>query len=112
MQTYRDLCGALKAVGVPYARIQWDLRDGESPPPLPHALLVPETTIDRVAGNRQVCKYTPYTVELYERGSGDMTLEGKFEEELALAGFIFVRRCVPLGENVVEMAYSVTCTGR
>lgn len=112
MRTYRDLCGALKAADIPFARIQWDLRDGESPPSLPHALLVPDTTSDHMAGDRQIYKQTPYTIELYERGSGDMALEEKFEEKLAQAGFLFVRRCVPLGEGVVEMAYSVTCVGR
>lgn len=112
LPTYRDLCACCKSVGVPYARIQWDAQDGSSPPPLPYALLVPGTTQDAQGADANRNARTPYVLELYERGSGDMGLEARLEAALTEAGIPYQRYCVPLGGGVVEMAYHVAVSGR
>ena len=109
MTGYEGLCDAVSSTGVPFARVCWD-RD-QTPPPLPYALIVPGTTRDVMAGSRRVAEVTPYTVELYERGSS-LALEAKVEAALTAAGLPFTRRCVPLSGGVVEMAYEVEVLGR
>lgn len=108
---YTDLCRAVASCGLPFARVCWDKDDPDAPPPLPYALLVPGATRDVMAGSRRAAEVTPYTVELYERGSS-LDLEARLEAALDAAGLPFERRCVPLDGGVVEMAYEVTVLGR
>lgn len=109
--TLAELCGILKSLGLPYAQVSWDARDGSSPPPLPYVLIVPETSADVMAGGGNVFRMTPYRCELYTRGR-DMALEGRIEDALAASDARFVRRTVPLGDGVLETTYTTTVLGR
>lgn len=110
MRTYADLCAAVRAAGIPFYRVCRDA-DDTSPVPVPFAFIVPGETADVVAGGGNYAKATEYTVELYERGSS-LDLESRLEGSLEGAGFTYVRRCVPMDDGVVEMAYELTVLGR
>lgn len=110
MRTYADLCAALKSTGIPYYRVCVDA-DDTAKVPVPFVFLVPGDTVDVMAGGANYVKATGYTVELYERGSR-LDVEQKVEDALEGAGFPYTRRCVPLDDGVVEMAYEVTALGR
>lgn len=109
--TLDELCGVLRDVGLPYAQIQWDTEDGSTPPGLPYALLVPETSTDVYAGGINAFRMTPYRVEVYTRGR-DMALEGRIEDAITASQTKFVRRTIPLGSGVLETTYTVTVMGR
>lgn len=109
--TLGELCGIMRDVGLPYAQVQWDVDGGDAPPPLPYALLVPETSRDIMAGEANRMRLTPYRCEVYTRGR-DMALEGRIEAALVHARTGFVRRTIPLGAGVLETTYTVTITGR
>lgn len=111
MQTLRELTSCIKSCGLPFAQIEFDTTDGTSPPEMPFALLVPETTQDEIADGINFYHVTPYTVEIYTHGR-DMDLEGCFELALIKAAFAYVRRTVPLGDGVLETTYTVTTYGQ
>lgn len=108
--TLSQLCGILRALGLPYAQVQWDTSDGSTPPPLPYVLLVPGTSADVMADGRNYQRVTPYTCELYTRGR-DMALESRIEAAFEAVPVQFVRRTVPLGGGVLETTYTVTVLG-
>lgn len=110
MRTYADLCAALKSTGIPYFRVCADA-DDTTKVPVPFIFIVPGDTVDVIAGGANYSKATEYTVELYERGSR-LDVEQGVEDALEGADFTYVRRCVPLDDGVVEMAYEVTVLGR
>lgn len=108
--TLEQLCGIFKALGLPYAQIEWDTSDGSSPQPLPYVLLVPDTSEDVMADGMNYQRVTPYTCELYTRGR-DMALESRIEAAFASVPVQFVRRSIPMGGNVLETTYTVTVLG-
>ena len=111
MRTYDDLCDALRACGIPFARISWDPLDPEDIPPLPHALLVPQKTRNAIAADGVCCRITPYDVELYTHGSS-IELEERVEEALNARGFAYDRYPVSLGDGIVETVWGgLDCIG-
>lgn len=111
MRTYDDLCAAMAACSLPFARISWDPLDPDDIPPLPHVLLVPQKTRNKNAGDGMSCRITPYDVELYAKGS-NIALECQVEEALTAAGFTFDRYTVPLGDGIVETVWGdLDCIG-
>ncbi len=108
--TLAELCGIFKAIGLPYAQIEWDPQDKDNPPALPYVLLVPDTSEDVMADGMNFQRVTPYTCELYTRGR-DMALEKRIEDSFSAVPVQFVRRSVPLGGNVLETTYTVTVLG-
>lgn len=111
MQTLKDLTACIKACGMPFAQIEFDTTDGSTPPKMPFALLVPETTQDVIADGVNFVHITPYRVELYTSGR-DMDIERRFEVALNESGFSYTRRTVPLGDGVLETTYTVTIYGQ
>ena len=111
MRTYDDLCGAMRACGLPFARISWDPLDPADIPPLPHVLLMPQRTRNAMADDGMACRITPYDVELYANGSS-IALDERVEAALEAAGFTFDRYTVPLGDGIVETVWSgLDCIG-
>ena len=111
MRTYDDLCDAMRACDIPFARTSWEPLDPSDIPPLPHALLVPQRTRNAIAADGVACRITPYDVELYSHGSS-IALEERVEEALRDAGFAFDRYTVPLGDGIVETVWGgLDCIG-
>lgn len=111
MRTYDDLCDAMRACGLPFARISWEPLDPEDIPPLPNVILMPQRTRNAMADNGLSCRITPYNVELYANGSS-IELEERVEAALKAAGFAFDRYTVPLGDGITETVWGgLDCIG-
>ena len=111
MRTYDDLCDAMRACDLPFARISWDPLDPDDIPALPHVLLVPQKTRNAMADGGIACRITPYDVELYAKGS-NIDLEERVEAALSAAGFTYDRYNVPLGDGIVETVWGdLDCIG-
>lgn len=104
MRTYDDICAAMRACGIPFARISWEPLAPEDIPALPHALLVPQRTRNAKASDGISCHITPYNVELYCQGSS-MSLEERVQTALESAGFAPDRYTVPLSDGITEVVW-------
>lgn len=105
MRTYDDLCAALAACEIPYARVSWEPLDPDDTPTLPHALLVPRRSRNKPANDAVACHVTPYDVELYLDGSS-IELELRVQAALEAAGFNGDRYVLPLGGGVAEVVWA------
>lgn len=110
MATYDDLCAAVEACGLPFARIQFDPDDPEGIPEPPFAILMPRPTRNKMGSNRVVMRFDQYDVELYTLGS-DMGLEDRLDASLAAHGFACQRSHITPGEGVAEAVWSTWCAG-
>lgn len=92
------------------AQIEWDTADGTTPPPLPYALVVPQSSRYVYAGERVAREYTTYDVELYTRGR-DLALERSIADAMAAERVKFRKWLNPLGHGVNETVYELTVIG-
>lgn len=92
------------------AQIEWDTADWASPPPLPYALVVPQSSRYVYAGERVAREYTTYDVELYTRGR-DIDLERSIANAFAENRVKFRKWLNPLGHGVNETIYELTVIG-